>query len=225
MTTKLDFMWNLKNVALIGAMLVNFSFSNPEINNYWNYNSNYTCWEEVVYNLYNQSNIHNTNTYIEKKIPKKRIKRSTLLTSRLNSEEKRNYETRLIPNSLQDSIYQYMKLTLKVPEAAFALAWHESGGFSSKLWREGNNPFGMKATKSLNYDFTVWSVGDQHWKAGWNHWKQAIDNFAAWEERKKINAETPEQYVRELRRIGYAEDPYHGSKVLGYVAKIFTFNK
>ena len=80
----------------------------------------------------------------------------------------------------------------------------------------------MKATKSLNYDFVVWSVGDQHYKAGWNTWQQAVDNFAAWEQRKNIEAATPEQYVLELRRIGYASDPYHGSKVLNYVKKIFT---
>jgi hypothetical protein len=68
--------------------------------------------------------------------------------------------------SLQDSVFNYMKTVCAYPEGAFALAIHETGNFTSRTFRLGNNMFGMKAVPMLNCDYVIWSTGDNHNKCG-----------------------------------------------------------
>lgn len=187
---------------------------------------NQACLEDLIVDVSNKQNIYNVKPNyltLDKKLHKKvsKVRTRTLLTSVAPSIK--TYHPKFISNSLQDSIFQYMKMVnLQCPEAAFALAWHETGGFTSKLWREGNNCYGMKFDHKLSPDFQLWSVGDKHYKAGWNSWKSCVDAFAEWEKRKRITATTPQAYVQELRRIGYASDPLHGAKVIAHVKRLFA---
>ena len=57
--------------------------------------------------------------------------------------------------SLQDSVYKYMQEKVAFPAGALALAVHETGNFTSRTFRLGNNMFGMKAVAMLNCDYTV----------------------------------------------------------------------
>jgi len=68
-------------------------------------------------------------------------------------------------NSKFGEIYEYMKTKVKAPEATFALAVHETGGFTSNLSQNANNLFGF--IYSPMSDFKYWSKGDGHYKSGW----------------------------------------------------------
>lgn len=126
--------------------------------------------------------------------------------------------------SLQDSVYKYMQEKVAFPAGALALAVHETGNFTSRTFRLGNNMFGMKAVAMLNCDYTVWSTGDNHNKCGWSDWKECIDAYAEWEIRKGITRENTKSigdYTSHLRRIGYAADPLHKTKVTAHFKKLF----
>lgn len=117
-------------------------------------------------------------------------------------------------NSKYGEIYQYMKEKLEAPEANFALAIHETGGFTSNLCQKANNLFGF--IYSPKSDFKYWSKGDGHWKSGWNDWKKSVDYMAEWQDKFKkrgLDTSSNEAYIASLRRIGYATDPNHGKKV------------
>jgi len=200
-------------------MLISFSFSNPNVTNDINTNND-LCFEDKIFDTQSYT-IWNTKNYIKINKRKRKAKlrsarpASTLFTSEWKGTPK------FISNSLQDSIYNYMKETLMVPEVALALAVHESGNFTSNLWLKGNNCFGLAFNEKLSPDFKVWSVGDNHYKCGWTDWRKCIDAFAAWEKRK-IKADNAESYFRELRRIGYASDKNHGAKVKAHMLRLFN---
>jgi uncharacterized FlgJ-related protein len=81
------------------------------------------------------------------------------------SRTEKIYIPKFEKNSKFGEIYEYMKGKVKAPEATFALAVHETGGFTSKLAQNANNLFGF--VYSPQSDFKYWSNGDGHYKSGW----------------------------------------------------------
>lgn len=205
-------MWSSKMMLLIASMLVSFSMKENSVSLINQVNNEYCIWEIP------RTHLNSVETYVKAPLVKKAKRKANRKSDQLTKE---SYELKMNSPSLQDSIFEYMKTRLLVPTAAFALAVHESGNFMSKLWREGNNMFGISYASKVGADFKVWSTGDNHWKAGWNDWRKGIDAFAAWEQRKGIKATTPDEYFNELRRIGYARDRLHGAKLRNHHKKLF----
>lgn len=90
---------------------------------------------------------------------------------------------------------------VKHPDIVYAQAIHETGNFTSNLCVNHNNLFGLyNSSKSRYYRF--------------NHWTDAVVAY-----KNKIqyrytgNSNSPEEYYKFLRKIGYASDPKYTSRI------------
>jgi uncharacterized FlgJ-related protein len=108
-------------------------------------------------------------------------------------------------NKLKD----YLKeLNIKFPDIVYAQARLETSGFKSRIFRENNNLFGMKAATRRSST----NKGEQHGHAYYDSWRESVLDFALWQCRYLNNINTREQYFEYLR-ANYAEDPLYVSKL------------
>lgn len=104
--------------------------------------------------------------------------------------------------------YEALTLTnVKFPEIVWSQAVVESG-FTSQVWRTNNNPFGMKLARVR----ATTAMGVKGEYAMYHHWKEAIYDYALYQNAYLMDIRTEEQYYNYLQRQ-YAEDP-------GYVEKV-----
>lgn len=103
--------------------------------------------------------------------------------------------------SFQDSVYNYMvHLNIAHPEVAMRQAVLESGYFTSSVFKENNNMFGMRP--AINRPNV--SIGENRGYAVYKDWKQSIVDYALWQvwSAKRLSED---EYYGLLQRI-YAED-------------------
>jgi uncharacterized FlgJ-related protein len=96
--------------------------------------------------------------------------------------------------------YEYLKqINIKFPELVFAQAIKESS-FKSSLWKNNNNPFGMKeATKRPNKQ-----NGSQHGHAYYDTWKDAIIDYALYQSYIGLSKmKTEEEYLNFIKEMNY----------------------
>ena len=100
-------------------------------------------------------------------------------------------------------------------EVVFAQAKIESGNFSSDIWRENNNPFGMKLARSR----PTTAIGENRGHAVYKTWQDAVFDYCLWQLYSgfRKNKLTTEEYISELLRLGYAEDVDYAKKLKGIV--------
>lgn len=100
------------------------------------------------------------------------------------------------------------------PEIVYAQAVLETGGFTSRIFKENHNLFGMKLAKRRR----TLATGERYNHAVYNNWQESVDDYLLWQQQFKITPiQTERQYYRLLDRI-YAEDP-HYIKVVKIVRK------
>jgi uncharacterized FlgJ-related protein len=93
------------------------------------------------------------------------------------------------------------RLNIKFPYIVYAQAELETGGFTSKIFRENNNLFGMKEARSrINT-----AIGTQHNHAYYETWMESVYDYAFYSSSylRKINSEA--DYFEYLSQ-SYAED-------------------
>ena len=96
--------------------------------------------------------------------------------------------------------YEYLKeINIKFPELVFAQAMKESG-FKSPVWKNNNNPFGMKeASKRPNMQ-----SGTQDGYAYYETWKDAIVDYALYQSYVGLSKlKTKEEYLAYLKAMNY----------------------
>jgi uncharacterized FlgJ-related protein len=108
-------------------------------------------------------------------------------------------------NELKDYLNE---LNVKFPDVVYAQARLETNGFKSKIFRENNNLFGMKAATRRSST----NKGEQHGHAYYDSWRESVIDFALWQCRYLNNISTREQYFEYLR-ANYAEDPNYINKL------------
>ena len=112
-----------------------------------------------------------------------------------NNEPKINYE------NLYDQI---QKTGIKFPDVVFAQAVLETGHFTSKLFKNANNLFGMKMPRKRE----TLAVGkESRGFAVFSHWTSSVNDYFLWQENilNKREIKTKNDYLALLNRI-YAED-------------------
>ena len=88
------------------------------------------------------------------------------------------------------------------PEIAFAQAVLETGNFTSRIFRENNNLFGMKLAKVRP---TV-ATGERFKHATYCHWTDSVNDYLLWQQMwQKTPIDTEHHYYSLLDRL-YAED-------------------
>lgn len=102
--------------------------------------------------------------------------------------------------SFQDSLLNYIyELRVQHPYIVYAQAIIESGNFSSKIFKENNNLFGMK----LAYQRPTTAIRAQYSHAVYKNWKESVLDYAIWQSIYARNL-TEEEYFIKLK--SYAMD-------------------
>ena len=110
----------------------------------------------------------------------------------------------------EEKLINYLyEINLKFPEIVFAQAKLESSNFTSTIFRENHNFFGMKcATKRA-----FLHKGENRGHAKYESWKECVIDYALYQATYLHHIKTKQQYLSYLRKH-YAEDPNYVDKLI-----------
>ena len=100
---------------------------------------------------------------------------------------------------------------LKFPHIVYAQAVLESGEFTSRIWTENNNPFGMKVAKSRN----TTAIGANRGHAVYKNWRMAVLDYAYLQAVFARKCKTDDDYFKFLE--SYASDPSYKQKLISII--------
>src|SRR5882672_6857675 len=109
------------------------------------------------------------------------------------------------PGNLQKYI---VEKKIRHPHIVYAQALLETGEFTSTIFKENNNLFGMKYVGDFRYKYgrPTTAVGSKYGHAVYTHWKKSVDDYILWQQMfKKTPTEKEDEYFALLRKK-YAED-------------------
>lgn len=125
----------------------------------------------------------------------------------VNLKNKNDFSEELFIEMLQD-------LNVKYPYIVLAQARIESGHYSSRIFKENHNLFGMKqANRRINT-----AEGTQYGHAFYQTWRESVYDYAFYQSRYLSSATTEEEYYYIIGK-SYAEDPKYISKLKNEVQK------
>lgn len=116
--------------------------------------------------------------------------------------------------SEQKLIDKLKELNVKFPYIAFAQAKLETGNFTSKVFRENNNLFGMREAKQR----ITTAKGTEHNHAYYYSWTESVYDYSFYQCRYLSNIQTEEHYFQYLSQ-SYAENPNYVSVLKGIIDK------
>lgn len=97
---------------------------------------------------------------------------------------------------------------IKHPQIVYAQALLETGEFTSVIFKENNNLFGMKYVQDFGTKYTrpTTAVGSKYGHAIYEHWKKSVDDYQLWQQMfKRTPTEKEDEYFTLLKNK-YAED-------------------
>jgi hypothetical protein len=100
--------------------------------------------------------------------------------------------------NLEDYINE---LNIRFPHIVYSQAIQETGYFSSTIFKENNNLFGMKVARNR----PTTALGTRRGHAYYRNWKESVLDYALWQSSYTRHFTTEEEYVEFIDRI-YAED-------------------
>lgn len=120
-----------------------------------------------------------------------------------------------IPKFSKENLQEYLISNCVLhPEIAYAQAVLETGNFTSRIFRENNNLFGMKLAEKRR----TLAVGERYGHACYDTWQDSVDDYLLWQQQwLRTPIESEKDYYRLLDRV-YAEDPNY-IKVVKIVRK------
>ena len=128
----------------------------------------------------------------------------------LSKTNQNNYEiiTQVISFSELNVYKQLVKIGVAYPDVVLAQAKIETGNFTSKIFRENNNMFGMKLPERRQ----TTAVGENRNHAKYTDWIQSIKDYKLWQDKMIHRAPTKRAYLAYLKR-NYAEDKNYIKKI------------
>jgi flagellum-specific peptidoglycan hydrolase FlgJ len=108
-----------------------------------------------------------------------------------------------IPKFTREALQQYLiDKGVCHPEIAYAQAVLETGDFTSNIFKENNNLFGMRLAKKR---FTL-ATGENRGHAVYRNWQESVDDYILWQGQwKRTPIEKEWQYYKLLDKV-YATD-------------------
>jgi uncharacterized FlgJ-related protein len=108
----------------------------------------------------------------------------------------------------EEKLIEYMKeIHMRFPHIVLAQARIESGHYSSAVFKQNNNIFGMKlATQRVRY-----SIGEKLNHAVYTTWRRSVDDYAVRQAVEYTGISNEAEYFECLRQ--YAEDPSYVVKI------------
>lgn len=115
----------------------------------------------------------------------------------------------------RDKLKAYiLELNIRFPHIVLAQAELESGHFTSKIFRENNNLFGMKvATKR-----PTTNKGEEHGHAYYDNWRESVVDYGFFSAQYLSDIKTEKQYLEYLGK-NYAEDSTYVNKIIKLINK------
>lgn len=120
--------------------------------------------------------------------------------------------------SEENLVNMLVSLNVKYPDVVLAQAQIETGNYTSHIFLDNNNLFGMKAARSRIHTHE----GTQHGHAYYTNWQQSVMDYAMYQATYLSKIETKDQYIDYLNR-SYAEVGDRYGKMIR--AKISDINK
>ena len=115
----------------------------------------------------------------------------------------------------KDSLKSYLEqLNIKFADVVYAQAQLETGGFTSNIFRENNNLFGMK--QAMRRSST--NKGEQFGHAYYDTWRESVLDYALYQCRYLSDISTRGEYLQYLKQ-NYAADPNYYNKLLKILNK------
>jgi len=115
----------------------------------------------------------------------------------------------------KDSLKSYLEqLNIKFADVVYAQAQLETGGFTSNIFRENNNLFGMK--QAMRRSST--NKGEQFGHAYYDTWRESVLDYALYQCRYLSDITTRGEYLQYLKQ-NYAADPNYYNKLLKILNK------
>lgn len=111
-------------------------------------------------------------------------------------------------------IHFLKELNIKFPHIVYAQAILESTDFTSNIFRENNNCFGMKVATLRQ----TTNKGEQYNHAVFDTWKDCIIDYALYQARYLSSIKTEAQYFEYLQQ-SYAEDTNYVNKLKTIIHK------
>lgn len=111
-------------------------------------------------------------------------------------------------------VEKLIELNIKFPHIALAQAKLETGNYTSKVFRENNNLFGMREAKQR----ITTAKGTEHNHAYYHTWFESVLDYSFYQCRYLSNIRTEEQYFEYLNQ-SYAEDPNYVTVLKGMITK------
>ena len=103
--------------------------------------------------------------------------------------------------SAKDFVLELHLQGIKYPDVVLRQACWETGFFTSKIWREKNNPFGLYHTiDSIHGEYILF-----------NDWRSAITYYKEWQDKRYKGGD----YYDFLIKVGYAQDSNYVHSVKG----------
>jgi len=128
----------------------------------------------------------------------------------LSENNQRTYEiiTHVISFSELNVYKQLVKIGVAYPDVVLAQAKIETGNFTSKIFKENNNMFGMKLPERRQ----TTAVGESRNHAKYTNWIQSIRDYKLWQDQMIHKAPTKHAYLAYLKR-NYAQDKNYIKKI------------
>jgi hypothetical protein len=134
------------------------------------------------------------------------INQRTIFLVKKQTFEKAIYMRSLTSELLLDALY-YSEIIM--PEIVYKQAQIESGNFTSQLFRDGNNLFGMK----LAHRRQTTAIGQIYHHAKYSHWYDSIKDYKYLQDFYLQRGHKLNNYYLFLEDIGYAQDKNYIKKL------------
>jgi len=140
----------------------------------------------------------------------KRLLLTVFLSLITLSKTNQTYEiiTHVISFSELNVYKQLVKVGIAYPDVVLAQAKIETGNFTSKIFRENHNMFGMKLPERRQ----TTAVGENRNHAKYTDWIQSVRDYKLWQDQMIHRAPTKRAYLAYLKR-NYAEDKNYIKKI------------
>lgn len=118
-------------------------------------------------------------------------------------------------NFSEEKLIRLMKqLNMQFPHIVLAQSYIETGNYTSKIFKENHNLFGMKEARVR----IKTAKGTQYSHAYYENWRESVYDYAFYQCRYLSRMKSEEEYLNYLSE-SYAEDPNYVSKIRNLINK------
>jgi len=101
-----------------------------------------------------------------------------------------------LPFSISNMIATMNEVGIVYPDIVMAQAKIETGHFTSKVFKENHNLFGMKLPKQRS----TTAIGEQYKHASYTSWRQSVIDYKLWQDRVLTKVKSKREYLKYLHK-------------------------